>query len=396
MSRSDEPPKEGATTLHEELANHPRVDALAKLVHALAFSAYDERRGELDEGLADAADRLGVDEASAETSHGNVLRALKKGPTATGPERLVLGELLARGVALSPPQGDAWERVVLALAHVASVTGVDALAKLDGALGDKSAHVWREAARLLEKQAMAPSALLSRPSEIVLAAALGASLDGAAASARATLRGSLRDPLLSTLLARAEERAAAEPLVLSAEVVRRPRGPIALFFLTVTLLLPVVALLSLLGRYAFHFRRPAELRVSGEGVTVESRFQLLGKTLRETKQFIPRAGLARIAREVRYPRLATYVGIGTLLVGSYVGLRLVIDGARAGAPEFLGIGLAILVVALVVDYGLTRLPPAKGRCQLLLEAKKGRPVTLAVVDPALADRALSLIAGAKS
>jgi len=50
---------------------------------------------------------------------------------------------------------------------------------------------------------------------------------------------------------------------------------------------------------------------------VQTRFELLGKTLRESELHIPRAALARAAREVRYPRLATYVGIATLLLGSY-------------------------------------------------------------------------------
>ena len=397
MSTSDDPPRDGAPRLVEELASHPHGDALAKLVHALAFSAFDERRTELDQGLADAADRLGVDEVAAETSHGNVLRALKKGQSATAPERALLGALLARGVALSPPADEkACERVALGLAHVAAHTAADGLASLDAALGAKASDVWKEAAQLIERHQASPSALLPRPSEIVLAAALGASLDPSAKDARASLHGALRDPLLLTLLERAEERSAAEPLVLSAEVVRRPRSPLVLLLLTVTLILPAVALLSLLGRYAFHMRRPAELRISGDGVTVDSRMQLFGKTLRETKLFIPRAGLARIAREVRYPRLATYAGIATLLVGSYVGVRLVIDGARAGAPEFLGIGVAVLVVALAVDYGLARIPGgSKGHCQLLFQARKGHAISLAVTDPALADRALSLIATTK-
>src|SRR5690348_10458100 len=87
----------------EELASHPHGDDLARLVHTLAVSAFDERRSTLAEGVDDAASRLGVDEVGAETSFGNVLRALGKGPRATGPERVLLGALVARGVALSPP-----------------------------------------------------------------------------------------------------------------------------------------------------------------------------------------------------------------------------------------------------------------------------------------------------
>lgn len=44
----------------DELADNPRRDDLARLVHAVAFAAADERRPRLSEGLAEAADRAGI------------------------------------------------------------------------------------------------------------------------------------------------------------------------------------------------------------------------------------------------------------------------------------------------------------------------------------------------
>ena len=400
MSTSEnEKEPEGAEKLVEELKANEKGDALAKLVHALALSAFDERRTELEQGLADAAERLGLDEASSETSHGNVLRALKKGALVTLPERTLLGVLLAKGVALAPPEdGKSADRALLALAWAAANTPADALAVLDAVMGDGARVLWGAAGRLLAREAETPSSLVARSQAIVIAVALGGSTSEAAREARTSLAKTLRDPLLSGLIGRGGAGASGvadggEPVSLKAEVVHPPRSFPVLFVLTATLLLPLFALAKLVARYAFQLKRPAELRVSDDGVRVQSRYELLGKTLRESELFIPTGGLARAARDVRYPRLATYVGIATLLLGSYVGLRLVIDGARAGAPEFLGIGLCVLLVALVVDYGLSRVgASSKGKCQLHFQSKSGAAISLAVPDRVVADRALSLLA----
>src|SRR5258708_7202262 len=128
--------------LLEEIAANPKGEALARRVHALALSALDERRTELEQGIADAAERLGVDETTSDTSYGNVLRALKKGASATGPEKALLGVLLVRGVALLPPEDEkGGERALLGLAWVAANTPADGLAVLDAVLGEKGAGV---------------------------------------------------------------------------------------------------------------------------------------------------------------------------------------------------------------------------------------------------------------
>ncbi len=376
--------------LLDELGRHAHADALARLVHALAFSAFDEQRTSLDEGVSDAASRLGVDEVASETSYGNALRAIKKGGQASGPERVLLGTLLARGVVLALPDGpQAEEKVAEGLLFCASVTVVDALTPLDAALGEKAAGLWRAIARLVAKHDEGTGSTISRAAAIVGASALAQSSSTAASDERARLSPTLRDGLLKTLLAPRSEPTAFLPVVLSGEVVSPPRSPFVVAALTFTLVLPIVAFANLIGRYALKLRRPAEVRIFEGGVSVTSRTQLLGKTLREHEMHIPRGALSRAAREIRYPRLASYVGIAALLVGSYIGLRLVLDGFKSASPEFLGIGVAILVLSLAVDYVLARLPTRlQNRCELVFEPRRGRIVALGEVDPALADAAL--------
>src|SRR5262245_41041867 len=102
----------------DDLAAHPRADDLARLVHAVAFAAATEKRLRLADGLADAAARLGLAHADAETRFGHVLQAIEHGRPS---DQALLGTLLARGVALSPPEGpDAEEHVAEVLLWMAT------------------------------------------------------------------------------------------------------------------------------------------------------------------------------------------------------------------------------------------------------------------------------------
>lgn len=376
-----------------ELDSHPQGEVLAKLVHTLAVTAYDERRTSLDEGLDEAAARLSVEEGLAGTAYGNVLRALRKGATANAPERALLGALIAKGVALSPPQGrDAEERVAQTLAWVGAHTPAEPLSALE-ALGDK-AHPLYEALGALLRRHDEGTPAIDRPSAIVAMSALARSSDPVAKAVRASL--TLRDPLLAALAtapvsdAPSPAGVTSEPgkLAFSCEEVSPPRASWLTVLLAFTLILPAVVAARAFGRFALRLRRPAEIAIAKEGITVRSRIELLGKVISEKETFLPLDGLTRVAREVRYPRLATYAGVVCLLLGSYFGLRLVLDGFRSGSPEFLGLGVAILVIGLALDYALTLLPGSASRCQLVVESKKGR-VALAGMDRKAADAALS-------
>ena len=121
--------------------------------------------------------------------------------------------------------------------------------------------------------------------------------------------------------------------VVTGELVAPPRGPVALVLLGVTGLLAAAHLVRLLGRVALRYRRPAELTATAKGVTVKSRTELLGRTLRQREVVIPVERLLRATREVRYPRLGLYAGLFALAVGSYFGVSLLIDGVRTARPS---------------------------------------------------------------
>jgi hypothetical protein len=386
----------------EEIASRPRGDDLARLVHTAAFAAADEKRARIEDGLAELVERARLKGDDAETSYGNVLRALERGgvEAAGSATRALLAGLLARGVALSPPVGaEAEARVAESLVWLAANTSIDALTALDAALDEKAEGLWLAVATLIRRVDAGTAPLVGRAGAIIAASALRESSSPAARSEVRALAEDARDPIVRSLLAptsAASASASQAPghdgpaTVAVGEMVPAPHGPVALVLLGFTGILAVMHLGRLLGQLALRYRRPAELQVSSKGVLIHTRTELLGRTLKERDIHIPIEALLRATREVRYPRLALYVGLGALAIGSYFGISLFVDGARAGSPELLGIGLLLVVIGIALDYVLSNIVPSgKRSCRVVLVPRKGSAVAMGGLDPLRADEALS-------
>lgn len=390
------------TAVLDELADHPRRDDLARLVHAVAFAAADERRSRLSEGLSEAADRAGIAGKDADTPFGNVLTALEKSDReGVGGASELLAALLGRGLALTPPEGPEGEaRVAEALVWIAANTPIDALPVLDAALGDKAGGLWMAIGGILRRADAGEFPSVGRAGALVSAAALGASDSPIARGEAKVLAGEVRDPVVRALLggiggpagsgaAPSAARAPGEPITASGELIPPPRGPVAFTLMAVTGVLILLRAGRLVGRWVLRYRRPAEMRFSARGVTVVSKTELLGRTLREHETHIPVEALLLARREIRYPRLSMYAGLFALAAGSYFGISLFIDGARAGSPELLGIGALIVALGVALDFALVNAAPsARGRCRVVLVPRKGASVALGSVEPAQADAAL--------
>lgn len=202
------------------------------------------------------------------------------------------------------------------------------------------------------------------------------------------------DPGLAARLLQPGEKPATPAATLSpvvGELTPAPRGPVATGLLAFTGILFVAHAGRLLGRWVLAYRRPAEMTLSEDGgVRVHWRTELLGRTLRDRSVVVPRAGLARATRDVRYPSLALYAGLLALAVGSWVGVAAFVDGVRAASPSLLAWGLAIVALGLGIDFGLSSLAPgARGRCRLLVVPRDGSRLCIGDVDTARADAVLA-------
>src|SRR5689334_11815682 len=112
------------------------------------------------------------------------------------------------------------------------------------------------------------------------------------------------------------------PSTLQGDLAPLPRGPLATAFLAFTGLLLLIELGRLVGRYVLSLRRTAEVRITAAGLEVRTRTAMLGKTLLESATVIPRDGLVRVTREIRYPGFPMYAGLVALTIGSYIGVGL--------------------------------------------------------------------------
>jgi hypothetical protein len=377
----------------------PRGDDLARLVHTVAFAAADERRTSLADGVGELAEREGLRHEDAETPFGNALRALERGgaEAAGAATRALLGALLARGVALSPPSGpDAEGRVAEALVWLAANTSVDALAAVDDALGDQAEGLWVAVAGLVRRVDAGGAPLVGRPGALLAAVAIAASASPVASREARALAGELRDPIVRALVApRGEGEGdagggpAGESALVAGEIIAPPRGPVSLVLLGVTGVLAVTYVARLVGRIALGYRRPAELCSTARGVTLKSRTELLGRTLGQREVVIPIESLLRATREVRFPRLGLYAGLFTLALGSYLGIKNLIDGIRTVSFEIIGVGALLLAAGVGLDFLLERLGSGmRGKCSVVFVPRKGPALAMGDVDPVAADAAL--------
>src|SRR5258708_18149066 len=84
------------------------------------------------------------------------------------------------------------------------------------------------------------------------------------------------------------------------EMAPRPRSAFAKTVLLVTGIAILVHLLRFTARFALGYKKPAQLILSDDDVRIRWHTEVLGRTLGEHDVILPRAEIARAARDVRY------------------------------------------------------------------------------------------------
>jgi hypothetical protein len=393
-----------------ELSGHPHLDALAARVYAQATKAADGRqRGFATPGASNGAEQSASDmpeltSEQADTSHGNLLELLGRG-VRKPEERQLIGALLALGAAKQPPGAE--HELAARLVWLATHTPCSAFGAIDPALGERADAIWDAVAKIADyPQLAAPD--FGTAEALVAAMALRTSQSTRANALAAELRKSNPDPMISAVLTGGEPREAAppsaeskvgegieKPVPLTGELVPAPRGPVVTALLAFTLILPLLVVVRLVGRYALAFRRPAAMGLSERGLELEYRSELLGRVLRERSVLVPLSNIASVTREHRYAQAGLYAGLIALVLGSYFGVGLLADGVRVPGGSLPLIGLAVLMIAggLAVDFLLSNVAVnARGRCRVVVVPRKGGALCIAELDPARADAMLASVA----
>jgi hypothetical protein len=368
-------------SLVPELASHASLDALVAAVREHLLDAASELQGEIvSRGTGD----LDLDVDAMQTPWGNLREVLSTGP-ASATTRALLAAVIALGIRADFPSAPETEkRRALDLLRLAAHHRIDALSAVDAALGERAATFWSSVATLIAE--------LTPAEAVVAVLSLKRSESDAARTATRTLAQSETEPgLLRSLLATPTGQVER----LNGELTPPPRHPVLTVVLALTGVLFFVAAARLVGRLALAYRRPAELRVSDRGVEVLYRTELLGRVLRDRSTLVPLANVQRLTREVRFARFGLYAGLAALCIGSYLGMGLLVDGARVPgtSPPLLGLGLLIIGVGIALDFGLSLLgDAARGRCRVLVEQNKGPSFCVGAVDRDRTDAFLSSVA----
>lgn len=387
---SDAPSIPNAVTT---LSAHPHVEALAELVRSVAFDAAAARRSDFASRFHTAPPSTGgsvdVTIEDANTSLGNVRAVLDRG-IENPDEQNLLGALLALGVSRSVPEApEALQAMASNLVWLAAHTPCSALEFLDDALRERSGVIWEAIARVARAPGLS-SPDFGNTEALVAAAALCRSESEVAHRARLHLAHNTTDPVLRAILSGGSQRTE-----LSGELRGAPFGPVATTFLALSLLLFIGRGLSLVARFALAYRRPATLRIGPQGLELTHRIELMGRVLRDRVTLVPLGNLARVTREVRYARVGLYAGLSALVIGTYFGVGLIVDGVRVpgGSPPLLGMAVTCIIVGLGLDFLLsTAADSARGRCSIVVVPQNGRRLCVGSLDPVSADAMLTSIA----
>lgn len=381
------------------LQSHPRAADLESLAREAIAAWLGDRRGEpvdLPAKVARIAEGLSLQAADAQTEFGQVITVLGAGPQ-NADERALARALAALGWGPTvPTDPEACRALAQNIVSLAARSSFDATPLLDEMFGADADTLWKSLANWLADHGKPNGP--TRAELIVACAALGAARSSLARNLATRLGTELDEPIPRALLAPTPgpaSRTDAAPPPLAGEIIHSPRSQIATTVLTLTGILALVSMLRLVGRLVFLYQRPATLRVTADGVLIASRTVVLGRTLAEQEFMIARAGLAKAAREVRYPRLAFYVGLFALAMGSYVGVGFFVDGARVFSPSLLGLGILFMALGILLDFLLTNvLATGRGRCRVVLVERTGKSLCVGNVDAESADKILARLAQA--
>ena len=387
-----EMPVDADVRAYDALLKHPRAADLAALAWSSLGAALQIKR--LDRGpqqVAKAAAEANLSIEQAQTPFGNALDVLTRGPEDDA-ERALAHGLAAHAFAHRPPKdSDEEDRLAADVLWLGTHTPFDATGLVDHALGQVAPGFWRALAdRILRiDQGTLPAS--GKAEALVGVLALVSSSSRLAADQASTLAGQVRDPALARLLAGSGSNPGPQDPVVG-ELWPAPRGPAITALLAASGILFVTHAARLFARLALAYRKPAQIAIvqPDGGIRVRWRVEMLGRTLRDADVLLPRAGLVRAARDVRYPRLALYAGLLSLAIGSYVGIAAFVDGVRVASPSLLGSGIALIALGLVLDFALTTLwPGARGRCRVVFLTRNGPSLCVGNVD---VERANSLLA----
>lgn len=148
-------------------------------------------------------------------------------------------------------------------------------------------------------------------------------------------------------------------------------------------------------RVVFSLRRPCTVTLDGTALRVHGRTEILGRTVRSFDLRLPLANLTEVRRETRFPMLPVSASVFALSVGSILGAKYVVEGARAPYFPLIGIGLGLLSAGILFDFLMRALfPGLEGKVRLTVRAREARGIVFTRIALDDVEKLLRAIEGA--
>lgn len=143
-------------------------------------------------------------------------------------------------------------------------------------------------------------------------------------------------------------------------------------------------------------RHKFELAAQGRDLVLERRYTVFGRTMRTWRSVLPIDSVEEITLQVRGEPASFTAGLSALVLGTFLGGRFLVEGARApgGAPSLLIVAVVLVLVGIGVDYlwGSGRTAQAReGKPQFVLRARGERGWVLAGFEQKQAEQFLRTI-----
>jgi hypothetical protein len=161
-----------------------------------------------------------------------------------------------------------------------------------------------------------------------------------------------------------------------------------------TLWLLVRSLGLMLARWVLGLRWNGTLELRGDDLVLDREITIWGRSFKKSTSILPRAGLAELTLEIPGESTSFVVGLSSLCVGTFFGVRLISEGFFSGATSLLGVGAGLVFLGIAFDFlqGSGRREPSwKGPAQLVIRATAERGWVLSQVEPQAAQVLLARV-----
>ncbi len=374
----------------DALRTHPQSVEICARVAAVALGAAEQRRPEWLDSSEVPELAIGmlpeVDPAGAATPYGDPIVVLDRGAK-TATEWLLLAACVALQVGRTWIAEQSGPDAVDGIAWLAAHTPCNAWLFIDSTISPEASDAfWNVAA----ERVLAKGVATQWP------AVVGVMRDASGGALRFKQR-LLSDSQHPTIIQLLENSLPVGALI--GEIGPVPARPwwFVLQALTGWLLLRTVGSFAL--RYGLGFTRSGQLHLDAGNVRLQEERRLLGRTVSRRVRTLPLHELSLLTRQTRYQGWGLYVGLFCLALGTYLGAGMLVDAVRVsgGSPSLLGVGLALVVLGLLLDFVLTAWTSYRnGRTRVFIELRSGRRFALNRVELASADAWLHRVAALRA